>query len=113
MYLYGQPGEPGGRLSIDERQHADFATQATNELEVEDVVRGRIVRLWRLRTEKAPNHYFDALAYAAAAASLKGIRLPIKATAKTVAPDRLPGQVSPAAAAPVSLAQLAQLAKGR
>lgn len=109
LYLFGLPAGPGERFSADERSHGDFALQATAEVEIEEMVRGRLVRKWK--HERDSNHLGDALYYAAVAANIKGIRLPMAATAKTTAPDRIPGQQpAPTAHAP-SLAELARLAK--
>lgn len=108
LSLYGKPGEDG-KLSTDAKAHRQFADSASAEVECEEMIRNKLVRHWkRIRKD---NHYGDCLYYAAVAANIKGVRLPIAATAKTTAPDRLPGQRPPAAS--VSIVDLAAQAKAR
>lgn len=93
LYLYGQPGEPGGRLSNDERSHTDFANQICNETQAEEMIRGKLQTVWKVKGGQRPaNHYLDCLCYSATAAGMKGIRLPIAVTGKTL-PASLPRPV--------------------
>lgn len=88
MYLHGVCGEPGGRLSADERGHHSFAHHLCNEVEIEELSKGVLVRRWKAKSENT--HWLDATYYACVAASIKGIRLPMQQTAKPVA--SIPGQ---------------------
>lgn len=72
-YLFGNPGEPGGRLSSDERDHTSYAHHICNEAEIEEPYKGTIRRIFKA---KSPNtHYLDASYYADVGAAIKGIRL--------------------------------------
>lgn len=73
MYLYGEPSDGRGRLSADEKGHMSYAKHVTSEVEVEDVVRGAMVRRWKAKSEN--NHYLDASYMASVAANIKGVRL--------------------------------------
>lgn len=111
MYLYGTPGQPGGRLSADEKAHHSFAHHLTNEVEVEELTKGKLVRRRKAKSENT--HWLDAAYYACVAANIKGVRLPMKQTAKATAPERIPGQQTTPRPAPVSLAAMAAAARAR
>lgn len=63
------------RLPADSREHYSFAKHLTAEVETEDIVRGKMVRVWKAKAGRVQNHYFDASYLANVAGSIKGIRL--------------------------------------
>lgn len=65
-----------GRLSEDQKAHKTYAKQICNEVEIEEVVKGVLIRRWRVRpgTNKA-NDYLDASVYSDVAASMEGVPL--------------------------------------
>jgi hypothetical protein len=71
--LFGEPSDNPDRLSFDEKRHMGFSKHLTSEVEVEEVVRGVLVRKWRAKSEN--NHWFDASYMANVAANMKGISL--------------------------------------
>lgn len=79
-YLFGQITDEEKkwipkRMPRDSREHFGFAQHLTAEIEVEDVVRGKLKRLWKLKSGRANNHYLDASYLCDVAASLLGVRL--------------------------------------
>lgn len=72
MMLYGEPGT-GDKLSHDEKSHFSYAKHLTAEVEVEEPVKGVVVRKWKAKSDT--NHYFDASYMSHVAANMKGIRL--------------------------------------
>lgn len=72
LMLFGEPSD-GDRLSADQKWHFSYAKHLTNEVEVEDVVKGRLVRRWKNKSDT--NHYFDASYLSDVAASMVGVRL--------------------------------------
>ena len=74
-YLFGTPGDPGGRLNHDEKGHHSYAHHICNEIEVEEPYKGSVRRRWKERSENT--HYLDASYYTNVGANMKGIR-PLK-----------------------------------
>lgn len=72
MFLYGSHSDDTSRLSADQRAHLHFANHICAEVEVEDVVKGGIVRKWKQKNKE--NHWLDASYYADVAAAILGIR---------------------------------------
>jgi len=72
MFLYGEPGD-GKRLSYDEKTHFSYSKHLTSEVEVEEPVKGVLVRRWKNKSDT--NHYFDASYMSSVAANMKGVRL--------------------------------------
>jgi len=88
MHLFGEPGEAGNeKMSGDQVSHKAYAEQICSEAEVEEVIKGVLVRKWRARGE---NHFLDASYYGCVAANMRGVRLPVAKTARTTAADRVP-----------------------
>ncbi len=80
MFLWGEPSIPGERMTVDEVMHRAYAEQVCNEVEVEEIVKGKLVRKW---TPKGENHWLDASYYSCVAANMRGAHLPMTQTAKT------------------------------
>ena len=57
------------------KEHFSFAKHLTSEIETEDVVGGKVKRVWKTKTTHVQNHWFDASYLADVAASMQGIRL--------------------------------------
>lgn len=79
-YLYGQIGDEerrhiDKRLPKEAKEHFAFAKHLTAEVEIEDVVRGKLVRAWKVKAGRVQNHYLDASYLADVAAAMQGIRL--------------------------------------
>jgi len=72
MFLFGEPGI-GDRLSFDEKSHFSYSKHLTSEVEVEEPVRGALVRRWKSKSDT--NHYLDASYMADVAANMKGVRI--------------------------------------
>jgi hypothetical protein len=72
MFLYGEPSDTQA-LSFDEKGHFSYAKHVTAEIEIEEVVKGRLVRRWTNKSDT--NHYLDASYMANVAANMKGVRL--------------------------------------
>jgi len=72
MWLWGERGD-GPRLSLDEREHGHYASHIVAEVEIEDTVKGSLVRKWK--SKQTENHWLDASYYADVAAAMKGIRV--------------------------------------
>jgi phage terminase large subunit GpA-like protein len=73
MFLFGEPGPRNGRLSEDEKGHFTYSKHLVAEVEVEEVVKGVLVRRWKPKSDN--NHYLDASYMASVAANIKGIKL--------------------------------------
>lgn len=73
MFLYGEPGLKGGRLSADEKNHFAYSRHITSEVEVEEIVKGALVRRWKAKSDN--NHWLDSSYMASVAANIKGIKL--------------------------------------
>jgi len=71
MSLWGEPSADGKRMTDDEKDHFSYAKHLTSEVEVEEPVRGVIVRKWRAKSNN--NHWFDASYLSDVAANMKGI----------------------------------------
>lgn len=73
MFLWGDPAESGDRISEDQRSHGEYADHICAEVEIEDIVKGAMVRKWK--SKKTENHWLDASYYCDVAAAIKGIRI--------------------------------------
>jgi hypothetical protein len=73
LQMYGQPGEPSARLTDDEKRHHAYARHIVNEVEVEEIYKGTLRRIWKAKSDNV--HWFDASYYADVAANMKGIRI--------------------------------------
>jgi phage terminase large subunit GpA-like protein len=73
MFLYGEKAEAGSVLNHDQRAHGHYAHHICAEVEVEDVVKGGLVRRWQNKNKE--NHWLDASYYADVAAAIKGVRV--------------------------------------
>jgi hypothetical protein len=71
--MFGQSSTRPDRLSDDEKRHHAYARHITNEIEVEEVVKGVLKRSWKAKNDNV--HWLDASYYADVAANMKGIRL--------------------------------------
>jgi hypothetical protein len=71
-YLFGTPGDPGGRLNHDEKSHHSYAHHICNEIEIEEPYKGGVRRRWKERSENT--HWLDASYYTNVGANIKGIR---------------------------------------
>lgn len=80
LFLYGENSPDPEKLSADEIAHRAYAQQICAEVEVEEMIKGVLKRKWKAKGE---NHWLDASYYSCVAASIKGVRLPMTATAKT------------------------------
>jgi hypothetical protein len=117
MTLFGTGGEPGGRLSDDEKAHHAYARHICNEVEVEEPVKGRIKRYWKAKSDNT--HWLDASYYSDVAANMEGIKLlhgASRVAAATIGgrsqASRVAGQGSAArAAAPSGRMSLSQMKK--
>ncbi len=74
-YLFGTPGDPGGRLNHDEKSHHSYAHHICNEIEIEEPYKGSVRRRWKERSENT--HWLDASYYTNVGANIKGIK-PLK-----------------------------------
>lgn len=78
-YLYGQVEEGeytrGGRLPKQAKEHFSFAKHLTSEVETEDLVRGVLKRMWKVKTGRAQTHYLDASYLANVGGSMQGVRV--------------------------------------
>lgn len=79
MQIFGRPHENRERLSDDEKGHHAYARHITNEIEVEEIVKGVLKRHWKAKSENT--HWLDASYYANVAANIKGIRIAASAKA--------------------------------
>lgn len=73
LFLFGVPHEDPSRMSNDQKGHTAYAHQITNEREVEEPIKGQLVRKWKLKADS--NHYLDASCYADVAANMRGVRI--------------------------------------
>ena len=78
-YIFGDIPDPGetrnGRLCQQSKDHFSYAKHQTAEVETEEVVRGKIVRVWKVKAGRVQNHYGDAGYLADVGGSMQGIRL--------------------------------------
>jgi phage terminase large subunit GpA-like protein len=89
-FLYGEKPESQEQMTADQREHGHFAHHICAEVEVEDVVKGGIVRKWKSKNKE--NHWLDASYYADVAAAIKGVRV-----LGTAATTKLPPAQRPSA----------------
>jgi hypothetical protein len=73
MFLYGTPSDNPNRQGPWEKELFSYSKHICAEIEVEEPVKGVLVRRWRARSDT--NHWFDASYMADVAANMKGIRL--------------------------------------
>jgi hypothetical protein len=73
LHMFGKVGERPDRLSADEKQHYPYAHHLTNEIEVEEVIKGVLKRFWKAKSDNT--HWFDASYYSDVAAAMKGIKV--------------------------------------
>jgi hypothetical protein len=90
-YIFGEVGDEerkhaGSRLPRDAKEHFSFAKHLTAEIETEDVVRGKLQRIWKVKAGRVQNHYLDASYLADVAAAMQGIRLLGDATTAPAVP---------------------------
>ena len=71
--MWGRAGDRPDRLSADQKQHYPFAHHLTNEVEVEEVIKGVLKRFWKPKSDNV--HWMDASYYSDVAANMKGIKL--------------------------------------
>jgi len=79
-YLYGQMSDEerkyaDRRMPRDAKDHFAFAKHLTAEIQTEEVVRGKLVRSFRVKPGRVQNHYFDASYLADVAGAMQGVRL--------------------------------------
>lgn len=67
------------------KEHTTYAKHLTAEAELEEVVRGIMMRRWRTKAGRGANHYLDASYLCDVGAAMRGIRL-IQPTVATSAP---------------------------
>jgi len=96
-YLFGQVGDEerkylDKRLPHDAKEHFAFARHLTAEIECEDIVRGVLRRIWKVKTGRVQNHYLDASYMADVAAAMLGIRLLKNPGARPLVRARRPAQ---------------------
>jgi hypothetical protein len=92
FFLFGEPSIKGGRLSDDEKNHFAYSKHVVSEVEVEEVVKGALVRRWKAKSDN--NHYLDASYMASVAANIKGIKL-IRQTQQATQTQPKPKQAPP------------------
>lgn len=73
LFLFGEPSSNPDRMSQDQKWHMAYAKHLTNEIEVEEIVDGRLTRKWKSKSDN--NHFFDASYMSDVAASMLGVRL--------------------------------------
>jgi hypothetical protein len=73
LHVFGKSSERPDRLSADEKQHYPYAHHLTNEIEVEEVIKGTLKRFWKPKSDNT--HWLDASYYSDVAAAMKGIRI--------------------------------------
>lgn len=87
MFIWGEGGDER-RLSEDERAHHNYAHHIIAEREVEEEVRGVLVRRWKPRSSN--NHFLDASYMSCVAANMVGIRIQTQAEMAAAARGRKP-----------------------
>lgn len=73
LFLYGTASDSVKRRGRYEIEHFTYSKHLCAEIEVEEPVKGVLVRRWRAKSDT--NHFFDASYMADVAANMKGIRL--------------------------------------
>lgn len=106
MLLFGVAGEPGTRLTEDEKGHHSYSHHICAENEVEEMYQGTLRRKWRSKSDN--NHWLDASCYCNVAANMRGIRLDGLLAAKPT--KRIPGATM-TSKPKMSLAEMAALAR--
>ena len=98
MFIFGEHEE---MQSSEERrkgmshghEHKAYADQICAEAEVEEMVRGMLVRKWRNLSKE--NHFLDASYYSCVGASVRGIKIQMAGSAVSRASGTVPaGAVS-------------------
>jgi hypothetical protein len=87
------------RLPAQAKDHYSFAHHITAEVEVDEVVRGVVRRVWKVKAGRVQNHYLDAAYLSNVAAAMKGIQLLGPATIKTQSRAMTMAEMAAAAAA--------------
>lgn len=93
-YIFGaiadsELGYVDKRMPAASKDHFSFAKHLTAEIETEDIVRGVLKRLWKVKSGRVQNHYFDASYLADLAAAMKGVRL-LGEAKKAISPSDRP-----------------------
>lgn len=78
------------RMPQDAKDHHAFARHITAEIEVEEPIRGVIVRRWKAKPGRVNNHYLDASYLSNVAASMLGVRLLSPMASKKSEPSARP-----------------------
>jgi hypothetical protein len=69
LFMWGMPST-SDRLSQDQKQHFSYSKHIVAEMEGEDIIRGRLVRHWKSKSDT--NHYLDASYMADVGGSMVG-----------------------------------------
>ncbi|HUS38540.1 MAG TPA: terminase gpA endonuclease subunit [Pirellulales bacterium] len=72
LFMWGE-SDGGKRMSHDQKSHHAYAHHVVSEIEVEEPVKGVLVRRWKAKSGN--NHWLDASYMADVAANMKGIVL--------------------------------------
>jgi hypothetical protein len=88
MFLYGEKSADARTLTVEQREHGHYAHHICAEVEVEDVVKGGIVRRWQPKNKE--NHWLDASYYADVAAAILGVRMFGEAKSNRLPPGERP-----------------------
>jgi len=86
MFIYGEKSADARVLTAEQREHGHYAHHICAEVEVEDVVKGGIVRRWQPKNKE--NHWLDASYYADVAAAIKGVRVMASGIVKRTPSER-------------------------
>jgi hypothetical protein len=73
LTLFGQPSENTGYLSYDQKSHWQYARHITAEVEAEEIHKGALKRMWKVKSPE--NHWLDASYMSDVAANICGIKL--------------------------------------
>jgi hypothetical protein len=86
LFLWGEKST-GQRMTSDELGHSHYANSITAEVEIEDIVKGALVRRWKSKSKE--NHWLDSSYYTDVAAAIKGLRI-IGSAKKPLSPAERP-----------------------
>ena len=86
LFLWGEKST-GQRMTSDELGHSHYAHSVTAEVEIEDIVKGALVRRWKSKSKE--NHWLDSSYYTDVAAAIKGLRI-IGSVKKPLSPSERP-----------------------
>lgn len=73
LFMWGEAGDDPKRLSVDQKAHHSYSHHIAAEVEAEEVVKGKLVRKFKAKSDN--NHWLDASYLADVAANMKGIAL--------------------------------------